>query len=292
MLRNAVAANRDTALVHDRLPEEIGALLVFFIAREFRNSRKTHDLRHLRVGVDVRQVVIALRHRIQKPLMRPLLCHIQILFVFREFIGVSVNFRHATVFRTEHLLHLGIVQAVRNRNAPIAKRKEHRLCLFVTRINVGVTQARIKFVDIVPRHPITVLCAGIAVLHLEPHRFAVRHAADVALEIIVFGILVLNRLEFRQNVFNAFLDLNVVVIGIMHRQGTQVMPKHVTVEPSPVREFRSLRLHARFFVKRREQAVHIVAEERFDVQVLAFLQDAVQKLHIRQCEHVGIQHIL
>ena len=292
MFRNAVAANRDTALVHDRLPEEIGAFLVLFIAREFRNSRKAHNLRHLRIRMDVRQVVIALRHRIQKPLVRPFFRGIQVLFVFRELVSVSVNFGHTAVFRAEHLLHLGIVQAVRNRNAPVAKRKEHRLCLFIACINVSVTQARIKLVDIVPRHPIAVLCASIAVFHLEPHLLAVRHSANVTLEVIVLGILVLNRLEFFQDVFEALLDLDVIIVRVMHRESAQIMPEHMAIETRPVRELARLRLHARFFVKRRKQAVHIVAEKRFDVQVLAFLQNAIQKLHIRQCKHVGIKHIL
>ena len=292
MFRNAVAANGDTAFIHDRLPEEIGALLVLFIAREFCNSCKTHNLRHLRIRVDIRQVVIALRHRIQKPLVRPLLGRIQVLFVFRELVGVGVNFGHAAVFRAEHLLHLGIVQAVRNRDAPVAKCQKHRLCLFIARINISVAQARIKLVDIVPRHPIAVLCASIAILHLEPHLLAVRHAANVTLEVIVLGILVLNRLEFFQDVFETFLDLNIIVIGIMHGQGAQVMSKHVAIKTRPVRELARLGAHSRFFVKRREQAVHIVAEKRFDIQVLAFLQDAIQKLYIRQREHVGVKHIL
>ena len=292
MFRNAVAANRDTALVHDRLPEKVGALRILLVARKFRNSRKAYNFGHLRIRMHVRQVIVPLRHRVQKPLMRPLLCSIQILFVFREVIGIGIDFGHAAMFRAEHLLHLGIVEAVRNCNAPVAKFEEHRLCVLVARINVGVTQTRKKFVDIVPRHPIAVLRTRIAVFHLEPHRFAVRHAADVTHEIRILGILVLNRLELRQDVFETFLDLNIVIIGIMHRQSAQVMPQNVAIKPRPVREFARLGAHPRFFVKRRQKAIDIVTEERFDVQVLTFLQDAVQKLHIRQREHVRIQHIL
>ena len=270
MFRNAVTANSDTALVHNRLPKELGAFLVLFIAREFRNSRKTDDFRHLCIRMHVRQVVIALRHRIQKPLVRPLLSRIQILRIVRELVGVGVNFGHAAVFSAEHLLHLGIVKAVRNRNAPVAKSQEHGLSLFIACINVGIAQARVKFVNVVPRHPIAVLGTGISALHAEPHLFAVGHAANVALEVIVLGILVLNGFEFFQDIFQPFFNLNVVIVGVMHRKCTQVMPEHMPVQTSPVRELGCFRPHARFFVERRQKAVHVVTQQGFYVQVLAF----------------------
>ena len=251
MFRNAVAANRDTALVHDTVPEVLGALHVSLVAGEFRNAREAHHLRDLRIRMHIREVIIARCHRIQKPLVRPTLGLVQVLLFLGHRIGISIDFRHAAVFRAEHRFHLGIVQPARNRESPITKREEHRFGLIVTRIDVGIAQARIKFVDVVPRHPIAVLRTRIAVLEFEPHRLAVGHAADIALEIRILGILVLNRLEFAQHVFQAFLDEFIATGRIMHGKRTQVMTQHVPVKPSPVRELRGLRPHSCFFVERR-----------------------------------------
>ena len=64
MFRNAVAANRDAPFVHHAIPEIFGALYISGIVREFRDTCKTHDFRHLRIRVDIRQVVIPSRHRV------------------------------------------------------------------------------------------------------------------------------------------------------------------------------------------------------------------------------------
>ena len=258
MFRNAVAANRDAPLVHDSLPEEIGTLLVVLIAGKFRNAGKTHHLRDLRIRVHVREVVIALRHRVQEPLVRPFLRRIQVLLVFREVIRIGIDFGHAAMFSTEHLLHLGIVQAVRDGYAPVTELEEHRLRLFVARIHVCITQARVKLVDVVPGDPIAVLRTGIAVLHLEPHLLPVRHAADIAHKVRVLGILVLDGLELVQDILQTFLYHDIVVICIVHGQGAQVMAQHVAVEARPVRELGCLRAHSRLFVERRKQAVYII----------------------------------
>ena len=260
MFRNAVAANRDAAIVHNSIPEIFRALHIGFVVREFCNARKAHDLRDLRICMYVREVVIPGRHRIQKPLVSPAFGLVQVLLFLGQRISVGINFSHATVFRAEHRFHLRIVESSRNRESPVAQCEKHVLRLFVTRIDIGIAQARIELVDIVPRHPITILGTRITVLELEPHRFAVRHAADIALEIRFLGILVLNRLELAQHVFQAFFHQFVATGRIVHRQGAQVMAQHMAIKTRPVRKLGCFRLHARFFVERSDQFVRIVAE--------------------------------
>ena len=292
MFRNTVAANRDAPLVHDAVPKILGALHVSLVPRKFRDTRKAHYLRHLRVRVNIREVVVICRHRIQKPLVAPALGLVQVLRILGKRIGIGIDLRHTAMFRTEHGFHLGIVEPARNGKPPVAKRQEHRFRLFIARIDVSIAQARIKLVDIVPGHPIAILRTGIAAFHAEPHLFAIGHAADVALEIIVLGILVLNRLEFAQHIFQAFLDKFIPACRIMHRQGAQVMAQHMAIEARPVRELGSLRTHSRFFVERGKQAVRIVAEQGFHVQVLTVLQGPAKQLHVAKREHVRVKHVL
>ena len=248
MFRDAVAANCNAPLVHHTVPEELGALYISRIVREFRDTCKTHDFRHLRIRVDVRQVVIPSRHRVQEPLVRPALGLLQVLFVFRQCVCIGVDFVHAAMFRAKHRFHGIVVESARNRKTPVAKGKEHRLRLFIAAIDIGIAEARKSLVNVVPRHPIAVLCARVSILELEPHLLSIRNAAQVTLEIVVPGIVILNCLEFAHQ---PFLDEFVAGCRILHCQGTQVMPQHVAIKPRPVRKLAGLRLHPRLFVKRR-----------------------------------------
>ena len=251
MFRDAVAANRDAPLVHHTVPEELGALYISRIVREFRDTCKTHDFRYLRIRVDIRQVVVSCSHRVQEPLVRPALGLFQVLLVFRQGVGIGVHFVHAAMFRTKHRFHGVVVEAARNRKAPVAKGKEHRLRLFIASIDIGVAKPCKGLVNVVPGHPIAILRARVSALELEPHLLSIRNAAQVTLEIVVPGIVVLNRLEFAQHILQAFLDEFVAGCRILHCQGTQVMPQHMAIEARPVRKLAGLRLHPRFFVKRR-----------------------------------------
>jgi hypothetical protein len=229
VLLDAVAADGHRAVLDHGLPEECGGLLHVLVVRQFADALEADHLRDLGVRVQAGQLVLVLFERLQDGLVRELQRQRHVARIARHRGDVGQHLVHAAMLAPEHGLHLRVAQAAGQAQRPVGQRDQHRLRVLVAGVAVGVAQAGVDLVQVIPGHPLAVdrevVGVELAGGDIAPGRAAAGDAAQVAV-----AVRLLRALEFRDEVVEAFLDGGVAGRGEHQRQRRQVVAAHVAVE--------------------------------------------------------------
>ena len=275
------------------LPEELRGVVVGLVPAEFRDPREADGLRDLGVGVQVVQVVHPLRHRVQQHPVGEPAGDGEVLGVAGDRVAIGQDLVHAAVLVAHHLLHLGIGEAGRQVDGPVAEAQEQVLGLLVAAVQPRVTQARVHLVQVVERGPGAGIHAEIALLEPAPDVFAVGHAAHVALAPfrVVLHVGIGAFLQLGEHVLHPAAALLIARRGV-HRHRGQVVTAHMAVQAVPVGIGLLPGLQPGLDSVGSQQPVAVILQQGPDVEVPGALQGAVQQFHIPEGELVGIQPIL
>ena len=293
MLAPAVAAEGQRALARHDVPEELRGVVVGLVPAEFRDPREADGLRDLRVGVQVVQVVHPLRHRVQQHPVGEPAGDGEVLGVAGDRVAIGQDLVHAAVLVAHHLLHLGVGEAGREVDGPVAEAQEQFFRLLVAAVQPRVAQARVHLVQVVERGPGAGIHAEIALLELAPDVFAVGHAAHVALAPVgvVLDVGVGAFLQLGEHVLHPAAALFVARRGV-HRHRGQVVAAHVAVQAVPVGIGLLPGLQPRLDPVGSQKPVAVILQQGLDVEVPGLLEGAVQQFYITQRELVGIETVL
>ncbi len=287
VLLDAVAADGHRAMVMHGLPEELRGLLPVAPAGHVADAFEADHLRNLRVGVQAGELVLLFFERAQDGLVRKAHRQVQVLLLPRHLGHVGQHLVHAAVLRAQHVLHLFIGQVRAQCQRPVGQGDQHRARVLVAGVLVGVAQARVHLVQVVPRHPFAVDREVIG-LHFTardglPHGAALGDAAEVAI-----AVLFLAALELRDEVVEPLLDFSVTGGRKHQRQRRQVMAAHVAIETAglPVAVSRLFERQASLAQKWRQQAVRVHLHHVMEVGLLRFQEWAGAQAYVLQWEQL------
>ena len=293
MFATAVTAKGKRTLTSHDVPEEGAGVVVDFVACQFGDTLESYHLRHLRVGMHVVEAVLALRHRGEQSAMREAACHVEILRVTCDGIGIGQYFVHTTVLVAQHSFHLLVAEAGGQVDCPVAEAEEKIFRLLVAAVQPGIAQSGIHLVQVIERCPGTEVNIEVALFEGAPDAFAVRHAAHVAASPfgVVTGVGIGTFLQFSNHIFHALAAL-FVARGCIQGHGGQVMAAHVSVESVPVRIGWGLGCQTCLLAVGGKQAVAVILQQGLDVQVAGVLQRTIENRYIAERKLVGIQLVL
>ena len=190
------------------------------------DALEAYVLRYLRVGVEVvEEGSIERLHSADHGLMTVFLGGLEIAAVSEERVGIRQHFRHATVLRIEHALHLLRGELGNDVHGPVAELAVQRLRRAVAGIDGCVAQTCHHLVFAIERHPAPHLVIGRQVSFVELLPYLVDGlSANISFQSgIVVVESVLTILQHSDHLVESRLELltGAVVMagGISQRQG-------------------------------------------------------------------------
>ena len=153
VLRDAVAAYADAAVIYHRLPEEGGGIAPLPIAFDVSYAFVAYNLGYLGVGVHSGKTVLRLEQRLEQGLLAEPVGQFQVSRVTGNGCSIGENLVQSSLLAAQHFLDLGIAQTLDGFIHPVGEFEKHFLRVFPSGLNIRVTKAGVGLMDIVKRDP-------------------------------------------------------------------------------------------------------------------------------------------
>ena len=282
---DAVAADGDGAVLHDRFPKEVGRFVPFSVPFDVGYPFESDDFRYLGVGVHAREAVFVPQQRLQYLLVGEAAGQLQVFFIagYRSYVGKYLV--QTTVLAGKHLLYLVVAQLRNEVEPPVGELDQHRPGLAAAGLQAGVAQAGKGLVYVVERDPfpVEVETAGpnVAAGYLFPHGPSAGNAAQVA---VAGGLLA--GLQFVEHVIESGFYLGVPGSGIHVGESRQVVAAYVAVEPAvfPVPVVGGFGSEPGLFPVGSQQPVGVKTQQVADVHFLRMFEGTFRQAYISDRE--------
>ncbi len=281
-------------MLRDAIPEERCRDHVRRIGDVAVARRRAHELRDLTIAMLARQVVLVPLERVGEGAMLEFVRQIEPAPVARIGIELGEHLVHAAVLRVEHMLNLLVVERLQHALRPSGEFDFGGERGPVARVAIRVAQPGKGLVQRVPRGPHAVQIerrrADFAARQLPERLAAVRQRAQIAV-----GILVLNDLQFTNDVVGARLEARIARRRVHQADGRQMMPCDVP------REVAAVAVPARIWLRLFRQPganpvigqhpVRLEVEQIFRVEFLRALERAAEHANVLQRHRPRAHHL-